>query len=66
MRAPRSPSSAFRRWRRDRRFRTTLRALEALSPIQLAEHGIARGDISRLAYLASHRMADPGFVRAPL
>ena len=45
--------SGFRAWRRLRRYRRTMRELHALSPQQLAEHGIPAEAIARLAYEAT-------------
>ena len=44
---------AIRKWRRERRYRTTVKALEALSSRELNALGISRTQIMRLAREAS-------------
>ena len=49
----RKSTSIYERIRRWRRYRTTVRELENLSGRELADLGIHRGDITRLAREAS-------------
>jgi uncharacterized protein YjiS (DUF1127 family) len=49
----RNTDNLYSRYRRWRRYRETVRELQALSPRELNDLGIQRGDISRLAREAS-------------
>jgi uncharacterized protein YjiS (DUF1127 family) len=49
----RNKSTLYQRYRRWRRYRETVRELQSLSPHELNDLGIRRGDISRLAREAS-------------
>ena len=49
----RKTNSFYSRYRQWRRYRETVRELQTLSPHELKDLGIQRGDISRLAREAS-------------
>lgn len=49
----RNINTLYTRYRRWRRYRDTVRELQGLSPRELNDLGISRGEISRLAHEAS-------------
>jgi uncharacterized protein YjiS (DUF1127 family) len=58
--------NTLRLWAQYREFRAVLRELESYSDRELAELGIARGDVTRLAYEeAERRVASPAPAAVP-